>query len=405
MALTVTLTPGKTWAQSNDPLTIAKLNQTASPTFTITGTMQTSDIAAGAVTSAKATPGPYFYVASSFASNAYTATFSPAPASLSDGLELYFKAAGSNTGAATLNPNSLGAKAIRKRYNLVLTPSDIRSGQIVGVRYDASNDWFQMITPTGNLAAPSVTGSFKNLLIKNTSGNEDTQMDITADALLLADTTGSTILVESLNVTANIAAGNVLTGLDTGVEAGSTWYYLWVLSSGAANSCVLSTSSTTPDATFLSNNSTYSFKALVGAIRNNASSNFIRSYQTGNQVFIGEGVVLSSKAAAVANTYEALAGADLTAFEAVVPPIAKTVRGRWGSKNASVTGTRMDIAPDATDSPGVSSLAIPGVTAAANPSGFWSVGPWEIALKTRNFYWRSATTDTNNTCHVTGYGI
>lgn len=404
MALTVTVTPGGTVASSGEQVTPAKLNQIAAPTFTITGTIQTSDIAAGAVTAAKATPGAYFYIAATFAANAYTATFSPAAGSLVDGLELYFKAGGANTAAATLNANGLGAKSIRKRYNLALVPNDIRNGQIVGVRYDSANDWFQMITPTGNLSAPAIVGSYKNLLIKNTSGSEDSQIDITADAILLSDTNGNTVLVETLNTTINIAAGNVLTGLDTGAEAASTWYYIWVLSTGSTHSCVLSTSSTTPDATFLSNNSTYTFKAMVGAIRNNGSSNFTRSYQTGNEVFVGSGQVFTNKGAGVAGTFEALAGADLTNFEAVVPPIAKTARGRWGSKAAAGTATLVDIAPDATDNPGVASLSIAGA-GVVSTSGFYSVGPWEIALKTRNFYWRDVATTARNHCDVTGYSI
>ena len=404
MALTVTVTPGGTVASSGEQVTPAKLNQIAAPTFTITGTIQTSDVAAGAITAAKATPGAYFYIAATFAANAYTATFSPAAGSLVDGLELYFKAGGANTAAATLNANGLGAKSIRKRYNLALVPNDIRNGQIVGVRYDSANDWFQMITPSGNLASPAIAGLYKNLICKNTSGSEDTSVDITADAILLSDTNGNVVLAENVNTTAVITAGNVLGGLDTGSESASTWYFLWVLSTGSVHSCVLSTSSTTPDATFLSNNSTYSFKAMAGAIRNNGSSNFVRSYQVNNEVFVGGGQIFTNKAPAAGGTFESLSGADLTAFEAMVPTIGKTVRGRWGSKNTSFKTTQVDIAPDSVDNPGVSSLNIQA-TPVVGPSSFWSVGPWEIVLKTRNIFWRSDNTDAKNHCDVTGYSI
>lgn len=94
--------------------------------------------------------GAEVYVTSGGSANAYTATYSPAPTALVDGMEFAFKASFANTDTATLNPNGLGAKTIYKNFNVPLVANDIKSGQIVKVKYDGTN--FQMISPTGNIS-------------------------------------------------------------------------------------------------------------------------------------------------------------------------------------------------------------------------------------------------------------
>lgn len=80
--------------------------------------------------------------------DAYAITPLPTPAAYVDGQEWSFKAPLSNVGAATLKVGALAAKAIRKSVDVVLSSNDIKAGQIIVVRYDAANDWFQMLCPT-----------------------------------------------------------------------------------------------------------------------------------------------------------------------------------------------------------------------------------------------------------------
>ena len=70
-----------------------------------------------------------------------------------DGQKYAFKANTANTGAATLNINSLGAKSIRKQYNAALATGDILAGQEVEVRYDADNDFMQMMSTPSTIAS------------------------------------------------------------------------------------------------------------------------------------------------------------------------------------------------------------------------------------------------------------
>lgn len=59
-----------------------------------------------------------------------------------------FIATAANTGAVTLNVDSVGAKAIKKHHDVALSANDIESGQLVVVAYKATEDVFQMLSPT-----------------------------------------------------------------------------------------------------------------------------------------------------------------------------------------------------------------------------------------------------------------
>lgn len=103
-------------------------------------------------TGAKLVPTPdtlttvltYDYQADSVGTDSYAITCSPAPTAYTTGMRFTFKAGTANTGAATLNVNSLGAKTIKKNYNVDLLTGDILANQIVEVVYDGTN--FQMVS-------------------------------------------------------------------------------------------------------------------------------------------------------------------------------------------------------------------------------------------------------------------
>lgn len=80
-----------------------------------------------------------------------------------DGLTIAFEAAAANTGAATLNVDSVGAQAIRKNFDQALAANDIKAGQKVICIYDADNTRWQIVSPLGNpsavLGANTFTGT------------------------------------------------------------------------------------------------------------------------------------------------------------------------------------------------------------------------------------------------------
>lgn len=104
----------------------------------------------------------YDYVASSAGTDSYAITVTPAPTAYVTGQKFTFKADVANTGAATLDVNSLGAKTIKKNVSNDLATNDIIANAIVEVIYDGTN--FQMqsvLSTTGNgaYAADYTAGS------------------------------------------------------------------------------------------------------------------------------------------------------------------------------------------------------------------------------------------------------
>jgi hypothetical protein len=99
-----------------------------------------------------------------------TASASITPAAYAAGQTFRFVSAGANTGAATLNVSSLGAKAITKNGATALVAGDIPSGAAVTVVYDGTQ--FQLVAISGNVGTAvgtSLTTS-GSILVNGASG-------------------------------------------------------------------------------------------------------------------------------------------------------------------------------------------------------------------------------------------
>lgn len=103
--------------------------------------------------------GAEIYAADSVGTDAYAVTLSPVPTAYVTGMTVRFKAGTANTGAATLNVNSLGAKTLKKHYNEDLATGDIVANQIVSVIYDGTN--FQLLSPSAATMSVTKVGSFQ----------------------------------------------------------------------------------------------------------------------------------------------------------------------------------------------------------------------------------------------------
>lgn len=69
----------------------------------------------------------------------YVVTISPSPGPYAAGQSLLVSFANTNTGAATLNVNGLGAKAIKKDISTAIAAGDIVAGRVYELRYDGTN--------------------------------------------------------------------------------------------------------------------------------------------------------------------------------------------------------------------------------------------------------------------------
>lgn len=118
------------------------------------------------------------------------------------------------------------------------------------------------------LPVGGVVGSYKKLKVTRGSA---TQVTVTADELVLEDSSNIKVTIRSVNETAAITTAGA-DGLDTGAEGSSRWYYIWIIrkSSDGTVSILLSESSTSPTMP-----TGYDQKALVSAVYNDSSSDFI----------------------------------------------------------------------------------------------------------------------------------
>lgn len=136
--------------------------------------------------------------------NGITLTPNSNVTALVDGLFVAFKATDSITGAATLNYNGLGSKAIRKMTSTgdaALIANEIRSGGIYFVHYSSAANsgagaWLVM--------NPSLSGASLGLAAIATSGSAS---DLSTGTVPSARMTGNYTAVNSLTVTNTITGG------------------------------------------------------------------------------------------------------------------------------------------------------------------------------------------------------
>lgn len=94
---------------------------------------------------ASATIGPRNYGVDAGSTDAYAITLSPALTAYAAGLQIIFKAATANTGAASLDVNGLGATTIVKAVSTTLANNDILADMLCVVVYDGTN--FVLMNP------------------------------------------------------------------------------------------------------------------------------------------------------------------------------------------------------------------------------------------------------------------
>lgn len=128
-----------------------------------------------------------------------TGSLTPSLAAYAAGQMFYFVAAGDNTGAVTLNINSLGAKNVTKNGTTALSAGEIKSGQTVAVIYDGTR--FQVIN-----SASSLTGF---------TGSSNTALGVGAGDSI---TSGTTTVAVGYNAGTALTTGTATTAV--GYDAG-----------------------------------------------------------------------------------------------------------------------------------------------------------------------------------------
>jgi hypothetical protein len=340
-------------------------------------------------------PDQYFYCGASGSATAFTLTATPAPTAHKAGMHIFFGAPATNTNnTLTINLNGLGALSVKKRDGQPVVAGDLVSGAIYHAVLEPSAGYWVVLNPS-TTSAKTVVGTSSNLVGSRTSV---TTVRIQADQVLLQNsTTLHTHLASAVDVSPVLnGASTGANALDTGTEAASTWYYVYVIYNSTTNTVagLLSISATAPTLP-----SGYDFKALVGVVRNDGSSNLIDFTQSGRVVWCAPQTIFTAKSSAVANTYEVVTGAEQILFQAAVPPIAKMYMGLAGGQEAS-GATYISVAADAT---GMGAATVVGAFGTAMDT-FTCVAPIRVPLKASQVtYFKTGNTTNDHRLDVTGF--
>lgn len=206
-----------------------------------------------------------------------------APPDYFDGMRVRFKPANTNTGASTVNVAGLGLKSIKTTEGNDPAAGEIPADVDILLQYSSASGWFEFSLSEITNAVPIGTqADHKNLVIKNNTTNPTFQVDIDATAVILENSAGIPIKLPSINLTADITTSGA-NGLDTGTEAISTWYHIWIIYNPGTTTvaALLSLSASAPTLP-----SGYEFSGYVGAIYNDSASDFIVMHQVDDEAAI-----------------------------------------------------------------------------------------------------------------------
>ena len=84
------------------------------------------------------------YAADTGAADAIVVTLPHVPTGYTDGMQIVFKAAATNTGATTINVNALGVKSVRRQDGSALVAGDITAGSLISARYNATSGYVEI---------------------------------------------------------------------------------------------------------------------------------------------------------------------------------------------------------------------------------------------------------------------
>jgi hypothetical protein len=119
---------------------------------------------------------PAFQATDTGTANAYVIALSPAITAYAAGQAITFKAANASTTASTLNVNTLGTKALKKKNDQDIASGDIEASQIITAVYDGTS--FQV---TSQLGSEVSAGGSNTQVQYNSSGSLAGDGDLTFD--------------------------------------------------------------------------------------------------------------------------------------------------------------------------------------------------------------------------------
>jgi len=86
------------------------------------------------------------------AADAYEVTLPNTITSYTDGIRVSFKSSAANTGASTIDVDSVGAKSLTRQSGAALVVGDILADKMVVAMYNSTSDAFEVISNTADVA-------------------------------------------------------------------------------------------------------------------------------------------------------------------------------------------------------------------------------------------------------------
>lgn len=196
MALTIQITARKL-LQRAQKASNAALNAIGLPTFSISGTLETAQIADNAVTAAKAQYGAWHWASVGGSANAITLTtgnsLSGTPAT---GEVVAFQATAANTGAVDVTVDSYAQANLFKQNQRELVQDDLANGGIYVIRFDGA-DW-RLVNRVNN----------DEVVVGEDAGSSDAYA-FTAGATLVAYRTGMVVVFKANTKNSGAATLNI----------------------------------------------------------------------------------------------------------------------------------------------------------------------------------------------------
>lgn len=159
--------------------------------------------------------GSHLYCADAGANDAYTCSISPPLTAYTDGMVVVFKPNTSNTGAASININSLGAKTIVTAANATLADNDLTAGRRYLLFYDGTS--FRMAQDL-NSGGGGTPGGSDTQVQRNNAGAFGGVSGVTSDGTNM--TAGSGNLRATLpRITTGLADSNGVNALGVNATA------------------------------------------------------------------------------------------------------------------------------------------------------------------------------------------
>ena len=195
MALTATVTPGKTFVAA-ELVTNSKLNQLAAPSVSIAGTADTTQISNDSVTAAKAAFGPWFYGVGGGSATAHTVTIAGHTlAAYVDGLIVRYRVGTGNDSVTTLAGVTLTSSGTTATVTATHALAVGDKVMVYGATQDDYNGTFQVASVTGTT---SFTYVFAGSATTPATGTIDVRYSAVGGEGSFIQTSGVTVDVAGL---------------------------------------------------------------------------------------------------------------------------------------------------------------------------------------------------------------